>query len=74
MHAVQPQSLRQKHVIGDHQCHVAGMRHLAQGVGGAGDLILVMAGQGQADAGDLDPVEHARQPVGKPLEIEGGGA
>ena len=69
--AVEAEAGDEADVVGDHQRHVAGVRHGAERVGGAGDVVLVRAGKGQAQAGDVEAVEERREDVGQP-GIEGG--
>ena len=70
MHAVQPVAFRQQDVVVDHDRHVALVADLAQGVGGAGDLSLVVAGQGQADTGDLGHVKDGTKRLGKVAQLK----
>ena len=61
VHAVEPEPRHQAEMVGHHQRHVAGVRHRAQRVGGAGHLVLGAGGERQPQAGDVEGVEERRQ-------------
>ena len=70
MHTVQPVAFRQQDVVVDDDGDVALVADFAQGVGGAGDLSLVVAGKRQADTGDLGRVKDGTKRLGKAAQLK----
>ena len=74
VHAVEPVTQGESHMAFDHDGHVAGMGDRAQRIGGTGEAIFVLRGEGEADTGDCRAVEQGREPVGEHLQVERGRA
>ena len=70
MDAIKAEAFDQKNMLLDYQRHIAGMGDKAKGIGGAGNAIFVLAGQGKTDAGDRGAVKHRCEALGKHLQIE----
>jgi hypothetical protein len=70
MHAVKAQSFDHKNMVFNHDRHVALVRYHPARIGGPQDVILVAAGKGKANAGNIDRVQHSGQTGRKDVKIK----
>src|SRR6056297_520339 len=70
VHPVETQTLDHQDMAVDHQRDVAGMGHLAAGIGGACDAVLVAGGKAQPQTGHVMRVDHLNQTVWKRVQFK----
>ena len=69
MHTVKTKPLNQLDVAVYDQGHVAGVRHLAQGIGGACDAVFVTCRQRKTDTCHISPIQTGGQLIRKYHQI-----
>ena len=70
MHPVKAQPFHHPRMARDDQRHIARMGHLAQGIGGAREVILILADQRQTQTGDRLGIQNRLQPGQKGIDLE----